>query len=57
MREASLLGTGAKYAGMWYLWVAAPLLRGQKLLVLVLNVGHVGDLSMFLGKGLRIDKK
>lgn len=37
---------GAKYAGMWYLWAATPLLRGEKLLGLVLNVGCMGDLSV-----------
>lgn len=37
MRETHLLGLEAKYAGIWYLWAAAPLLRGEKF-VLVLNV-------------------
>lgn len=59
MRGACLLGIEAKYAGIWYLWAASLLLRGEKLLVLALNVGRVGDLSMCLGhgKGLRVDKK
>ena len=58
MRGAHLLRIEAKYAGIWYLWAAAPLLRGEKLLVLVLNVGRIGDLNVFLGhgKGLRVDK-
>lgn len=42
---------------MWYLWAAAPLLRGEKLLVLVLNVGCMEDLGVFLGhgRGLGVD--